>query len=317
VGVLLLPLWLIAATPSGDLFGRWSDHLRHQGESVALFSKGPKIYGMTYGAAVEGLILPCDEHLGLWPKTGIPYPPLAVALHYPFALAEQVIRPSLVHATLTWFFGLVGLLTVVWVTVQLAGWRRWVFLLAFGPLIVGTGLSGFYDTVWLAFATRAVILASPSDAAISFVTHFRGAVTLGLLAHAKSRFSRLILAVLVIPNLCLLAFVSRHLGEFETNSRLHWSRPVAWWFPITTLAVVWLTRREKRLWALIVPCAVLFFLDRQSAFWHLLILVPPATDALRSASAQNALLVIGWATITAQAFLDSYIPFPIFWLMLR
>jgi len=317
VGIGLFPVWLTVASPSGDLFGRWTDHLRHEGESVALISHGFNVYGMTYEGAVSGLALPCDDHIGLWPHTGIPYPPLGIAIHYPFALVERWVSPRLVHGTLTWLFGLVGLQTALWVASQLFGIRRWFFLFVFGPLIVGTGLSGFYDTVWLFFAARAVLRASPGDGVISFLTHFRGAATLSAVAGFKSLIGRLAACTLLGLNFAILVVVSQHLGDFETNSRLHWSRPVAWWFPLATTLVVWLTRVEHRLWLYIVPSAILMFLDRQAAFWHLLVLVPPAIHSLRVASLKNTILVNLWVVATAQAFLDSLIPFPVYWLMLR
>ena len=120
----------------------------------------------------------------------------------------------------------------------------------------------------------------------------------------------------VALHLALAAYISQHLGEFPLQSPLHWSRPIAWWFPPTTLVVIALTWRDRLAWSLSMP-ALLLFVDRQAAFWHLLVLAPVAARSLQVGTVRTVALVLGWCTVTSQAFIDSWVPFPIFWLTLR
>jgi len=228
-------------------------------------------------------------------------------------MLERVWPPPFVHRALTFSFGAVGLLTAVWVARQLSGWRRWLFGALFGPLLVGVGLCGFYDVVWVALALWATFRDSARLAALSFLVHFRGIAVLPVML---SKRLGVVAGLAVALHLALAAYISQHLGEFPLQSPLHWSRPIAWWFPPTTLVVIALTWRDRLAWSLSMP-ALLLFVDRQAAFWHLLVLAPVAARSLQVGTVRTVALVLGWCTVTSQAFIDSWVPFPIFWLTLR
>lgn len=83
-----LGVWLSVATSNGDAWNVWTDHLRHEGEAIALAAHGPRLFTLTYDEATQALTLPCREHYELWGKSGIPYPPLGVLVHWPIARLE-------------------------------------------------------------------------------------------------------------------------------------------------------------------------------------------------------------------------------------
>jgi hypothetical protein len=281
---------------------------------VVLLTRGPHaLYTQTYGASTSGLTLPCPTHAGLWPDTGVPYPPLGVFLHAPVAFLERagLLSPALAHALLTWLFGVVGALATFLAARALHSWRRWLFVALFGPLLVGAGLSGFYDVTFVLAAVLAVTTRSTLAAVLAYLVHFRGIVGLTL-ADVRKPW-----AVALIALNSVVAFVaSQHLGVFETNSRLHFTRTVAWWFPAVTGLAWWFTRREGLSWTLLVT-AGLMFTDRQPSFWHLLVLVPLVLRALKDGTTRTAIIVVLWTCVTAQAFLDTWVPFPVVWLTMR
>src|SRR5262245_13285715 len=89
VALLVGAGWMAFSAPRGAFRQSWTDQLRHQGEALALVEKGPRIYLGSYDQALEAVAPPCDEHVGLWGNLGIPYPPLALLLHWPLASAER------------------------------------------------------------------------------------------------------------------------------------------------------------------------------------------------------------------------------------
>lgn len=305
--------WLALATDGGDSWGRWSDHRRHTGEAIALQHHGLALYTQTYNEATRGLQLPCEMHEGLWGDTGVPYPPLGVALHWPFALLERhgVWAPPLAHKLLVWLFGFVGLVTA-WLGARLLqGWRRWLFVALFGPLLVGVGFSGFYDVL---FALAAVLAVTHGRrwAVVAWLLHFRGVVVLSLYDWRRAWGPLALIAL----NAVVAVVASLHLGVFTVTSRLHYSMPQSWWFPPATAALWWLVRKEGFGWPVLVT-AVVMFTDRQRMFWHMLAWLPLVLGALRRGSSRTALGITAWAVVGAQAALDTVIPFNVLWLWLR
>lgn len=273
--------------------------------------RGPAIYAGTYDAATAGLRLPCPDHAGLWPNNGIPYPPLGVLAHLPFALAERVLPPSFVHRLLTFSFGLVALASVFLAARALPRARRWVFVGLFGPLLIGVGLSGFFDVLWVAAALAAIERRSLGLAGCSFLLHFRG---IGALAFHRPRWHWVLVPVLLNVGVAWVA--QQHLGEFGANSRVHFSHPASGWLPLTAVVAAYFLRRDG-LAAPLLSVGALMYIDRQVAFWHLTVLVPLAFAALRRAPAHRAFVVLAWCAIVAQAYLDTWVPFPIYWLTQR
>lgn len=239
----------------------------------------------------------------------MPYPPLGVLLHAPFALLERVVAPPRVHALLTWLFGVLGALATFLAARALSSWRRWLFVALFGPLLVGAGLSGFYDVAFALAAVVAITTRSRLAAVLAYLLHFRGIVALTF-----DELRRPWSLALIALNSVVAVIAAQHLGVFETHSPLHYTRAIAWWFPVTTALVWWLTRRDG---LTLLLTAGLMFTDRQPSFWHLLVLIPVVLRALKDGTTRHALLVSAWALITAQAFLDTYVPFPLVWLTLR
>jgi hypothetical protein len=312
------PLWLSIASPNGDLRDQWTDHLRHGGEAMAFEQRGLSLYTLTYDEATAGVTLPCAAHAGLWGQTGIPYPPLGVLVHWPVARIERagMLTPATGHRLLTWLFGVAGLACIALGLQHLRGARRIVFAALFGPLLLGAGLSGFYDTLFVLAALLAIVTGSRALATLGYLLHFRGLVAVTFVSwRARSRATVLSAAAIVL-NTVLAVIAFTHLGVFELNSRLHYSRPAAWWFQPVTAIVWWFVRKEPFGLPLLVT-AVFMFVDRQVSFWHLLVLVPLAFSVLRDGSPRAAWLIIGWMAITAQAYLDSWMPFPVQWLTLR
>lgn len=313
-----LALWLSIASPNGDPWSRWTDHLRHEGEAIALTHHGFALYAKSYDEATSGLTLPCADHAGLWGQTGVPYPPLGVLVHLPVALLERasVLAPATAHRLLTWLFGLAGLACAALGLHHLRGPRRIVFLVLFAPLLIGAGLSGFYDPLFVLAAMLAIVTGSRALAALGYLLHFRGLVSVTFVSwRARSR-DTLLAAVAIALNTVLAVIAFTHLGVFELNSRLHWSRPAAWWFPPVTALVWWFVRKEAFGLPLLLTGAFMF-VDRQVSFWHLLVLVPLAFSVLRTGTTRAAWLITLWMAVTAQAYLDSWIPFPVQWLTLR
>lgn len=313
IALVTLTLWMAVATPTGDLWDRWTDHLRHQGEAVALIKIGPALYQQTYSASTEHVQLPCPQHAGLWADTGVPYPPLGVLIHLPFALAERAtwISPATSHRVIVWAFGFIGLLTTYLAARLLKGWRRWLFVAIFGPLLIGTGFSGFFDTT---FALAAVLAATHGRgwAVVAYLLHFRGVVALA--HHSWKRAWGSLTAIAL--NSIVAVVASMHLGVFAVSSRLHFSQPQSWWFPPVTAALWWFVRKEGFGWPVIIT-AVVMFTDRQRMFWHMLVFIPLVLDALRRGTTRTALMIIAWSFIAAQAAMDTFVPFNLIWLGLR
>lgn len=313
-----LPIWLSVARPNGDLWDRWTDHLRHEGEAIALVHHGLGLYAKTYDEATAGLALPCPDHAGLWGNTGVPYPPLGILVHWPVARLEQagVLAPATAHRLLTWLFGIAALASVALGLHHLRGARRIIFLVLFGPLLIGAGISGFFDTLFVLAALLAIVTGSRALATLGYLLHYRGLVSVTFVNWRERRGAMVLSAAAIALNTVLAVIAFSHLGVFELNSRLHYSRPAAWWFPPVTAIAWWLTRKEPFGLPLLMT-AVLLFVDRQVSFWHLLLLVPLAFSVLRSGSTRTTWILLSWMAVTAQAYLDSWIPFPVHWLTLR
>lgn len=199
--------------------------------------------------------------------------------------------------------------------------RKVLFLAIFGPLVIGTGFSGFYDTLFLLAALAAQSLATTAAgglaATVSFLLHYRGLVALSLVRwRALDRRAVALCLALVAVNLGFAAVSATHLGDFGLNNRLHFSHWYAWWFPIATAGVWWLTRAE-RFGPLLATTALLLFVDRQASFWHVLVVIPLAVEVLRRATARSLLVVLGWLVVSAQIFLGTWVPFPVIWLLAR
>lgn len=304
-----LAVWLHVASDSGDLWGRWTDHRRHVGEAIAFQHHGFELYTQTYDDSTRGLTLPCPAHEHLWGATGVPYPPLGVLVHWPMAQVEAhgVLSPAVAHKVIVWLFGFAGLLTT-WLGARLLnGWRRWLFVVMFGPLLVGVGFSGFYDTMY-ALAAVLAVTHGRRWAVLAYLLHFRGAVVLTLHSWRRA-WGALVLTAL---NTVVAVVASQHLGVFKVTNRLHGS----WWFPALTALVCWIVRKEGLALPLAVTGALVFF-DRQRAFWHMLLLLPVVLQALRTASTRTALLITAWAFMAAQRVLDAEVPFNVLWFWLR
>lgn len=311
-----LPIWLAIASPNGDLWGQWTDHLRHEGEAIAFERWGLGISAHTYHEATAGLTLPCPDHAGLWGTTGVPYPPLGILIHWPIARLERagVISPPTAHGILVWMFGVAGLAAAALGASMLSGWRRALFVVLFAPLLAGAGFSGFYDTLWVLAALFALKHDSRAAAVLAYLLHFRGLVALTFPNFRSGARGTLLALAAVGFNTASALVAASHLGLFEINSRLHYTRMVAWWFPAAT-GVVWCFVRREGFGVPLLVTAAILFVDRQASFWHLLLLVPLAVSIWRSGSSRSALLITGWLIVTAQAFLDTYTPFPMVWLM--
>lgn len=306
--------WNSIASANGDLWNVWTDHLRHAGEALALVERGLKIYDETYGQATADVALPCAEHQGLWAASGIPYPPLGILSHWPVAVLERngVLAPATAHRLQVWLLGLVGVLCVVLSAQALAGRRRWAFLLLTAPLILGTGFSGFFDTLFLLSALAALRWGSPGLAVLSWCLHFRGIVALGFRSW-RQQWPWLIPAVM---NAAIAMVAFQHLGEFHVSSPLHFSQLTSLWFPGSVALVWWLLRGEPtRVGFLLTALAI--YGDRQNAFWHLLVLVPLLFATYQRGSTRAVLVTTGWCVLVAQVFLRSWVPFQFIWLTVR
>lgn len=313
VAAVTLFAWLHFASDGGDLWGRWSDHRRHVGEAIAFQHVGFSLYTHTYDEATRGLTLPCEMHESLWADTGVPYPPLGVLLHWPMAQLELqgVFSPPTAHKVIVWCFGFVGIVTT-WLGAQLlSSWRRWLFVLMFGPLLIGVGFSGFYDTLY-ALAAVLAVKHGRRWALLAYLLHFRGVVVLTLHSWRRAWWS----TALIIANSAVAIVASRHLGVFKVTNRLYVMDPRNAWFPALTAIVCFVVRGER----LALPLAMtgaLLYVDRQRAFWHMLLLLPAVLEALRRASNRTALLICAWAYMAAQHVLDAERPFNVLWFWLR
>lgn len=314
-------VWMFVASPTGDLFGHWTDHLRHQGEAVALVGRGLAIYGGTYDQAMASVPPPCPQHLGLWGNVGIPYPPAALLLHLPLALAERsgLLAPAVSHRAQVLLALLAGLGAALVAFRRARGERvtqAWV-LLWFGPLVAGAGACGMYD----AFYVLAAVLAVDGAwhwRAVSCALHVRGlfALAFGRLVRPASPWSYAVLVCAVAPTVAVAIAVATHAAGFPLDNRLN-VLSKGWLLVLLSAgALLALHRFGGR--ALMLPltaATALLLVDPQTAFWHLLpaALVPLSATVPRRAQ----LTAMAWAVVVSFLYLVSPWPAPVFWLTVR
>jgi len=188
--ILALALWSGARSPSGDLSNHYTDHLRHEAESLALLRHGFDIYRRPYAETTRDVGLTDGQHQGLWPERTAPYPPLGILFFAPIAGLERAgdLTPGHAHALA------VGLLVLIACLACLAGGRlarrstclfQLGFVLLGGSLLFGAGANGFFDVLYcLAGFLGLEALANDRNAhALAFFAlagslHFRAAVLL-------------------------------------------------------------------------------------------------------------------------------------------
>lgn len=179
--------WGSLASANGDLWNRWTDHLRHMAEALALTDRGFGIYLGPFGRVVGEVGL-CAEHQGLWADVGVPYPPLGVLFHWPLAALERsgLASPAFAHRAMVFTCAVAGVVATIVGAHGLGGARRALFVSLAGPLLVGAGLSGFFDPLYAIAAFSAVRSRHPLAGALAFSLHFRGVVALASVGASRA-----------------------------------------------------------------------------------------------------------------------------------
>jgi hypothetical protein len=334
VGFLLLgAAWLSGTSPLGDLFGHWTDQLRHQGEALALWGHGPGAYAQTYDEATRGVTLPCPEHAGLWGAVGIPYPPLALAWHLPLALLERsgVVAPALSHRLQT-FLSLGAGLFAAGLAVRLSRRSRALSgyaALWLGPLVVGAGACGFYDSVVVLCALVAMEAAereSPSVwlwSGLAAALHVRGFLSPFLSPAPRSTRGLATFAALALPTVVVALVVLLATPPFPLDHRFHLLKH-GWLLVLLTtpVAVVAWRSGARAVLPPLVAATALMLVDRQTAWWHLLVpaLVPLAAASKRAPEATRTAVVAAtcaWVVVVSFLAMRSLVPAPVMWLVIR
>jgi hypothetical protein len=318
--------WFAFASPRGDLTGHWTDHLRHQGEAIALLERGPAIYREAYVDAVREVRVPCEVHRGLWDGVGIPYPPLGVLLHLPLATAEraQLIAPATSHKGQV-VLSLLAAMAAVWLALRFVRGHRlltgWV-VLWLAPLVIGAGACGFYDVFFVLTAMFA--FSRPIEAwgwrAVSAALHPRGFIALSLGAFTRpSRREVALLLVCALSTIGVAVTVALNTPPLPFDNWLHLTRRGWIVLVLSAAALAALFWRHRRItWSLAFPmltASALILIAPQRGWWHLLpsALVPLS---VRAEPPETQLAAMAWSVAVSFFFLRSAWPAPLFWISL-
>lgn len=326
--------WNIASTPNGDLVNHWTDHLRHQGEACALFQKGIVIYELTYDEATRGVQLPCGAHEHLWGNIGIPYPPLALLVHAPLAWLEvrHAIAPATSHRTQVLFSVLAGL-ACLGVALRIAGGNKALLiysLLWFGPLAIGTGACGFYDSMFALAALMAIETAVAGRSTswiwcgLASALHVRGMLS-WMIAWSNWEKARALRPALLclgvaftVPTMALAVYLMQHSTQFPLDNRMNLVRH-GWILALGTMCAALLSVRRGHSMlsvSMVLACA-LVLLDRQTAWWHLLATSMVPFSALNHQPTRGQLeqstIAIAWVVCCSYLYFPSRIPAPFIW----
>ncbi len=333
----------------GDVCNHYTDHLRHQSESLALLRHGFDVYRRPYSEVTAGLELPCGVHDGLFPERTAPYPPLGILSHWPFALIEAngFVSPQRAHGLLVLAWSAVAWLGVVlalWLSRRSGRTAQVGFLFVFAPLMLGMGANGFYDVLFVTAALVSVALARAGytgsalvATALSGSLHFRALslAPLGLVwlrdlwrdrkaASALRVWPALALALaLLLPAALSAAVVSQTLDTIPAHNPVHVSKALnaALFTGLSLLtfgALLWARAPFTALSLLTALAAMLS--DRAHGWWHAAVLLAPAVLLLAEEGAiaddprrHRAAWLAVWAYAIAGGYLAFRHPLSPYW----
>lgn len=338
VALLALP-WLgfVLGHPGtyGDLREHYTDHLRQMGSGRALAAFGFDVYRRPYGALMAALPAgPCEMHRGLFDERTAPYPPLAIAVHGPFAWLEGRGVPS------RWAHRGPVVLWTVAALLAIAAWLGSLrkddalgFALLAGagaPLLLGAGANGFQDPGYFAAAVlgAACLLRGKAGwAAVAFAVSaalsFRAVAfaPLGWLAlreawRLRGRWAVVAVVVgLVGPALAAAVAVGSSLETIPADNPVHVSHRALAAATLGVSAVAaglcwwW---RARWVASVVLSAAVVVVLERSYGWWHALVLLAPAVAVLASAERVRRWWVVaaGWLVVVmALAYREPLTPF--------
>ncbi|MBF5041319.1 hypothetical protein FGE12_02900 [Aggregicoccus sp. 17bor-14] len=315
--LLLAVCPLLSRSRTADLAGDFSDHLRHAHVAWLALHKGLAVYLHPFGEVAAGgdYRHPC---LG-WPMVPYAYPPLALVLFMPVALAGQYLPLSeMAYARFALLYTLVLAHLALWAFWSALG-RRTLLTLVAGALgwamLVRSGLQGFYDPAWLLFGALALSRLQrgrPSEAlpwfALAALTNYRAAALapFALLAaweavrgRPAAKWPWASLALLGLSGaLCVALFLP--VLPYERDFRLappllergggqfHWVLILG-----AGAALLALAQRRPAVAASVAVVTALAVVDTP-AWWHALMLLVPlaATVAERRTPARVLLTVV-------------------------
>lgn len=326
----------------GDICNHYTDHLRHQSESLALLEHGFDIYRRPYSEVTAGLSLPCGVHDGLFPERTAPYPPLGVLAHWPFAFIEAkgVVSPQRAHMLLVLAWSAIAWLGAVLGAVLFKSHGRIAlggFLLVFAPLMLGMGANGFYDVLFVAAALLSVALARAGHTgfalvatAVSGALHFRALslAPLGLLwlrdlwrerGHGRAQGLRTwaplaAAVVLLVPAALAAVVVSQTLDTIPAHNPVHVSKKLnAALFSalsLGTFGVLLWARVPFTALSLLTALAAMLS-DRAHGWWHAAVLLAPAVLLLAEGapSSDPRRHRVAWLAVWAYAIAGGYLAF--------
>jgi hypothetical protein len=332
----VLLAWWVGASPLGDISNHFTDHLRHVGESLAFLQHGFDVYRRPYGDVAADVALPCPEHSGLWGALPAPYPPLGILLFLPLGLVERAgwLAPSTSHAVAVAVLALIAAITCV------AGHRllsreppaaRTGFYVIAAPLLLATGLNGFFDVAFVLAGVGGVLALGrqrPRLAVILFTVagglHFRALAFAPVALVAALRLGRMerwrifpvafIAALILVPAAASAIVLDVSAFPLDNPLRRNWVRLAAFtavslaWIVWNVRLAAWITASTSTL------AAALMIADPQHCWWHALVMVVPLlvapVDGERSR--HSWFWVAGWAWIVvacAIAYRDPWPPF--------
>lgn len=333
--------WLLLSTPRGDTAGHFTDQLRNMGGALTFVEKGYSVFRTPYGEAAQGVVMPCEEHTGLWDELPAAYPPLGLLLFWPFAAMERagLLAPATNHRAEVGFFVLIALAACV-AARQSARGAPWPahagLLLFFAPLTFGAGANGFFDVAFvlagilgLGALARGSLGASVLFFSLSGALHFRALAFAPAALWALVRLWREVpwrrrawvlagAAILVLPAAAAALVLDTHAFPIHNPLRGKGVR-LAVFLLLSMGAGGWLAwkRREWLAAATLGVCALLMVADPQHCWWHALVLCVPALTLLASRTADKWTWAVAWGFCLAGALLAYVDPWPPFWEWIR
>ncbi len=331
----MIVVFFFLASQQGDLSNHYTDHLRHMGEAVALVKRGFQIYSLPYRQAIEGLRLPCPEHVGLWDDQPIPYPPLGILLHWPTAELESqgLVSPWLSHRlTVTLWLALAcAACMAAWMLfAQQPKTARVGLWFIFVPLTIGIGANGFYDTAYILCAVLALLFVQRQKFAsslilfaLSIALHFRALVfapMMGIIARQLwIRERRRVLRHFAMPILLLAPaaaaawVVHKNAGAFYPHNPVHYSHHSVAFAALGLVSLasgaILIHLRQYAATATIAASWLMTVLDPLHGWWHAAVLTAPGLVLASSQPEEPHLARLGWFTTWGWAVLGGYCAF--------